>query len=235
MRSSKPYIAIEGNIASGKTTVLELLRRTQPSLCCIEEPVFAFQKFLHYDPLKLSYEDPVANAAVAQHHIITQSCEHYEKSLLPLHFKYECAISERSVLSPMAFIQTALMNKTFSPFVSDYLLVELVKKSRDIRKPDIIVYLDLSAEECYDRVLKRARASEVRGCTLSFLQRLECCYKEILNNHSDASSTPVFWFNLVREDSPKMVARRVLGVIRDVSFYGGEKNFAEVTDLHTIE
>ena len=216
MGLGKPYIAIEGNVGSGKTTVLNILRMLQPSFLCVDEPVALFESFLHYNPLMLSYEDPIANAAIAQHHMIDQSCQHYNKSLQSLTFDspYHCAISERSVLSPMAFIQVNLMNKIFSPFVGDYLSVELFKKSRDLRFPDILIYFDVSAEECYKRTLERGRDAEMRGCTFEFLQRLETSYKAMLERQKE--TTKIFLLDIEPKESPEAIAQRVLSLINDV-------------------
>lgn len=235
MACCKPYIAIEGNIGSGKTTVLKILKDTQPSLFCIEEPVSAFEQFSHHNPLKLSYENPQTNAAIAQHHIIAQACKHYgNKSLLPSRLDHDCMISERSILSPLAFIQNGLLNGTFSSFVSDYLSVELVKKSMNCRPPDFIIYLDVPANRCHFRMLNRGRESEQEGCSQEFLEKLECCYKEVLNTHSDTSKTRVFWLDLSGREPPIVVARRVLELIKEKisgRMYDG-KMFAEAANLY---
>ena len=51
--------------------------------------------------------------------------------------------------------------------------------SRDVMPPDVFVYLDVSPEECHERMNQRAR-SEEEGVPLDYLQQLYGNYQKLL-------------------------------------------------------
>ena len=52
--------------------------------------------------------------------------------------------------------------------------------SRDVMPPDIFVFLDVSPEECYDRMHSRGR-SEEEGVPLDYLKQLYDNYQKLLS------------------------------------------------------
>lgn len=237
LRLRKNYISIEGNVGCGKTSVLELLRETQPSLCCIGEPVHLFESYNEHNPLTLSYLYPTENAAMAQHHFIACSTRHYQRKLYDLvaHPEYEAAVSERSVISPLIFITAHYDSGVFSKFTADYLASEIVRKSfGESLWPNYVIYLDLPIEECRRRVLKRGREGEVEGCTLDYLDKLEKIYHSTIDNLNELDKICAIYLPVDPEETTRSVANRVIQVLRDLNKADSEKTFT-VMNLKDIE
>lgn len=205
------YIVIEGNIGCGKSTLLKSLqqRLDASKYAFIQEPVQAFAKYKEYNPLLLSYQEPTQNAAITQHHIITQSAQTYPKVQDVM--SMAIIISERSVNSPFIFITAAYKLRIFSAFVKQYLedSLELNKKIKKLCEPDLIIYLQASPHVCFDRLQKRGRSEEVL-CTLDYIK----CLNEIYREYLLATETLVLTFNAEVEQHE--LTTKVLEVINRI-------------------
>ena len=184
------YCAIEGIIASGKSTLIDYITKHQQNVSCFQEPVAKFQKYqskfssLSHNPLRNSYERSISDASIAQCHIIDISEMHYSKlNLLAESNKKDILITERSVLSPLMFIACYYYLDVFSPFVTDYVSAYFFQKlmcNANMLLPDIFIYLDIEPVLCQERIKKRSRVGE-EHCSLSYQEMLSRCHKECLS------------------------------------------------------
>lgn len=179
----KIYFAIEGNIGSGKSTLLSTIQRNNPgNIEAIQEPVKEYSSFtgignIHHNPLQESYTDSLRSAGFAQLHILHTSGKYYRRK----YQQSQCStvVSERSILSPAAFIKAQKQVGNLSAFVADYLEKELGKVHQDSADcfPDYIIFLDASPELCSQRIDQRSR-SEEQGVSMTYLHAVDKCLKE---------------------------------------------------------
>lgn len=207
------YISIEGIVGSGKTTTLEGLPSVlSPSaIACLPEPVHAFAQYGNaHNPLTLSYDDPMRNAAVAQIHIMRESCKYYNEQLMDSGFTGKpIVISERSVLSPEAFIRAQWHAGVYTDFVRDFLLSELRETNATCIKPDAIIYLDVPPAQCLYRVLERNRSGE-KGCDIVFLRGLQYGHQDMLSE----MDIPIVKISPSYDMSPHEVCTQVAAAIQ---------------------
>ena len=169
------YHAIEGAVGCGKLTTLNLLKLRNLKAIYYDEPYQAFCHFLSYNPLFEVCKDMQANAGFAQLHILHSSCAHYPKKNDHLN---EVLISERSVISPLLFIEVMSSFGIFSSFCSDYLRHELFLASEMNRIPDHIIFLNLNPLYCLAANLETGIFE--RNYTLEYHQILNRYYLECL-------------------------------------------------------
>ena len=174
------YIAVEGLIGSGKTTLCQVLRERQhSSVRVLSEPVDAFQRFKHHNPLRLAYEDPVRNAGIAQVHIIQSSYNYYSKLLSSFKMSSSCLITERSMESPLVFIEANKTRGVHTDFVADFLRDYWSQFNKRVMPPDVIIYLDASPQVCMNRIGVRSREGE-EHCELAYLRAMTLAYERYL-------------------------------------------------------
>lgn len=188
-------VCIEGNIGSGKSTVLDLAAARLPDLAAaarlpdqaaaarLQDPaaaarlqtaveaVEAFPEPLHAwgDLLRQYYDDPVQWSLALQ-----------LQALLSFGPPARCAnacLVERSPLSCRHVFGQMLFNEN-KLSQGEW---ELFKRYHDVLgwTPDLIVYVHAPPEVCYERMLRRARQAEA-NVDLQFIRRLDFQYETML-------------------------------------------------------
>lgn len=153
-------ICIEGNIGSGKSSVLEALRKIRPDLRFVPEPLHVWGSLLDS-----YYKDPATWS-------------------LPLHLRilYEFWKCDGDVIerSPGAcrhvFGQLSYNDNHLTPAAWDTLKEYHAALGWE---PSTYVYIDTPADVCYNRIYKRGRPCE-SGVTHEFLKRIEFQYQNFL-------------------------------------------------------
>ena len=174
------YVAIEGIIACGKSALLRRLSFDR-DLHCVSEPVHLFQSFGRHNPLALQYTDPSRSLVVAQHHIMRMSAAHYRAEVPDDDALLEgkVILSERSILSPIAFINANYERGQFSDFAREYLLEELQSLSVGVRRPDAVIFISASPDLCQSRIHLRNREGE-EACDMQLQESLARSYEAVL-------------------------------------------------------
>eukprot|EP00042_Codosiga_hollandica_P039403 m.330061 g.330061 ORF g.330061 m.330061 type:complete len:266 (-) comp55605_c0_seq4:373-1170(-) len=173
-------IAIEGNIAAGKSTLLESLRLSSFAQVIVE-PVDRWQEVIPGQPsniMERMYSDPKRWAYLFQNYVLLTMMEaHDTPQTKPLR------VLERSVYSARyCFVEN--LRKINPPLIDD---MEFAVYQRwfdwlmEHNKPkvDLIVYLRSSPEVCLERLKTRGRKEEA-GVQLSYLQTLHERYEDWL-------------------------------------------------------
>jgi deoxyadenosine/deoxycytidine kinase len=191
MSRTKVYLfSVEGLIGAGKSTIIDklqeitdnLLEQDLPfSVVTIRECLEEFTSFHGHNPLELSYENPIMNAPLAQVHF-TQSINKVVlfKKLKPLfdstmkQWKNDTlvVVTDRSLFSPLPFIQTLYANGRISGFAHDFLIDYTLRKAKDTLKSlnlqiSGIYYVDTPIDICMTRVANRGRVFECEGGTVT--------------------------------------------------------------------
>lgn len=152
-------IVIDGNIGSGKTTQLELLRQAGWSVKC--EPI-------HEWPLDLFYADMSRWAFLLQIRILqTIRCESgvhiYERGLLGTRHVFWEYLREKGLVTKEEHV-------TYESAYEKY-----------VWYPDIYIYLSKTPELAYEHIQKRSQAGDSK-VTLAYLKELDNLYNRMIKN-----------------------------------------------------
>ena len=179
-------IAVEGNIGSGKSTVLSHLSKS--SLCdIVAEPVEAWTNLKGNNLLAMLYNDPhrwgftfQANAQMSMAKL------HAQQSKAPI------KVMERSIYSARyCFVENLYQNHILQNV--EYEILNDWFQSRtsdDSCHLDLIIYLRTNPETCLERIKSRNR-SEEQSITLDYLKQLHELYEEWLSPQTHTVTTPV--------------------------------------------
>jgi len=175
------YVAIEGTVGAGKSTVMRLLQKQAAPFfrqaIFAFEPVTEFQKLGNVDPLALSYQQPEDFALAAHLHIMSVLGKFYEEQSE----RADCVhalFTERSFLSVDIFSRVRHMVKHIND-IEALACLELAKQVfRRCRVPDVIIFLSPSFQHCENRVMERSRDGETEGDP-SFFSLLYAEYERV--------------------------------------------------------
>jgi len=211
-------VSIEGNIASGKSTLLETLKqsadRSQVALCFISEPLQALQK---NGWLQKFYRDMHRHAFSFQFIMLMKKWKSMLEQILKLcstpQQRPVVIITERSLYSDSRVFTAALhsmghIDNTDMELIQEayetYLCTLRLLHCKEIG----YVYLNTDAGECYKRYISRDREGET----------LEPKYLNILQNvHTAMLSARCLPYVTVSETSGTKVADSILGWICQLS------------------
>jgi len=197
---NKWYI-IEGNIGSGKSTILKLLQLDQ-SIEVIQEPVDMWLNIKDNDNKNLLdyfYSDMNRYSYMFQTMVFKTRLQSLEKQqLAPFRF------SERSIWTDrFVFGKMCLENNKMNPIESScykFWFDWLEEKFKP--KPDGIIYIKCSAEKCLERIIKRGR-NEENKIPIEYLEKLNTYHDEWFDNWKE---TPLLiidnnednnWINII--------------------------------------
>ncbi|XP_064384171.1 thymidine kinase 2, mitochondrial-like [Halichondria panicea] len=193
-------VAVEGNIASGKSTLLSKLQLMN-SVEVLVEPVDKWQNLAGGNLIGRMYEDAERWGYLFQSYVLLTMMEVHHKTV-----NSPIMMLERSVYSARhCFVENLhnngiLNDMEFSCYCQwfDHLV------QQNPPKLDLIVYLRSSPEVCYQRLQERGRKEE-KPVTLEYLQSLHDRYEDWLGNekhHCWHGNTPVLVID-ANEDSRK--------------------------------
>ncbi|XP_046544116.1 thymidine kinase 2, mitochondrial-like [Haliotis rubra] len=164
---SKYTICIEGNIASGKTTLLEYYKDSS-MIEVFQEPVNKWRDVKGHNALGLMYRDPARWGLTFQTYV--------QLTMLDIHMKAQekpLKMMERSIFSAKyCFVENLHMSGKM-PDIEHIVLTEWfdwILKTQDF-KVDLIVYLQTRPERLYERIQRRHREEE-KGIPLEYLEAL---------------------------------------------------------------
>lgn len=174
-------IAIDGLIASGKSTFLHYLSKKHPDWGIVFEPIKLYQSFKSYNPLK-----ELSQSGFATQYYISQVIKSYYQECENKLYNYNVIITERNIHSPEIFSEVLYQNKIINSYEYDifkhHCNNELKLNTSTIAKFDGVYILDVSPELCMKRVKQRARSEEIGFVTLEYLELLKQSYEKFYNS-----------------------------------------------------
>ncbi len=178
MENQLRYIAVEGPLGVGKTTLATRLSESLNAGLILENP--AENPFL--DDF---YRQPEQMALPVQLHFLLSRRESL-KDLAANINDNSCWVSDFFFQKDRLFAGLTLPPREFELYQS--LSREL---DFDLLVPDLVVYLQAPLDVLYDRIEKRAIPSE-QAIASSYVARLQKAYTEMFHNYSD---TPLLIIN----------------------------------------
>ncbi|KKP36062.1 MAG: Deoxynucleoside kinase [candidate division TM6 bacterium GW2011_GWF2_32_72] len=169
---------IEGNIGAGKSTFLNLIKIFLPQYSVHQEPVDTWHKKKEGQSLLESfYTTPKRWAYTLE----TLSLINRVKEHLAIQEMPGISIAERSVYSGnYCFAKNGYLNQFLDPIewfaYNEWFNFMVPGKCKT---PTGFIYLQVSPEKSYERVLKRNRSSE-NGLTLEYLKEINKRHEEFL-------------------------------------------------------
>ena len=185
---SKYIFSIEGNIGSGKTTIIHHLQRLYKDVLLVEEPVKDWQNLEGENLLKKKNEDLnrwgysfEAYVLITKMNELTKIADSDKKIVL----------IERCMLTDKAFFDVNVQNG-FSTPMEEAMFQNLFEfLSRNIYpKLSGIIYLDTPVEECIKRMEERGRKEE-KSIKADYLTQLDERFKQVVNE----SGIPTLYLN----------------------------------------
>jgi len=165
------YIAIEGNIGAGKTTVARLLAESMNARLALER--FADNPFLpQFYTDRAKYAFPVEMSFLADRY--RQALELFHSDLFA-----ECTISDFFFAKSLLFARINLMESERELFKEFYSILE-----SKLPNPELIVYLNRPIEVLEQNIKKRGRSYEAVLET-DYLKMVQESYMDYLRQAAD--------------------------------------------------
>ena len=181
------FITIDANIGAGKTNACHAITSAAVSsgwnARVLEEPTHhpKFNHFLQRYYTDLSSGENKGGGFAMQMFML---CQRYEQHKLAVEQAWGdqgmVVVQDRPNYGDTVFATTAKERGFMSPEEYDLYVSIYKNMSRDVMPPDIFVFLDVSPEECYDRMHSRGR-SEEEGVPLDYLKQLYDNYQKLLS------------------------------------------------------
>lgn len=186
-------------IGCGKSTFLNQLRpnKEKRNISIIDEPLEYFCRYKTFNPLSLSYQNPIRYSAMAQVHIIQELSKNFERHIStcsngPLY------VSERCLTSALPFIKAMDRVNYITDFDREKLIDFCLEASKryPIQK---YFFIDCPRPVCIQRIKDRAR-SEEKSVSLLYLNSLFDTYQDYLSEIAREKDVYV-----AKYDSPNLV------------------------------
>ncbi|KAJ5075357.1 NADH dehydrogenase [ubiquinone] 1 alpha subcomplex subunit 10 [Anaeramoeba ignava] len=174
-------IVIEGNICAGKTTFATKLK------LAIKENIIIFKEPVANNPyLEKYYGNPKEYAYVMQLWLLRQRFLTYLQAM-SLHLENPdlIIILDRSIFSDYVFAKQNLVDGNLDQSQFEEYMKLRNKFLSLITQPDLIIYLDVSPEICFDRINNVRCIACESSIKLEYLQGLNKCYKELVQESRD--------------------------------------------------
>jgi deoxyguanosine kinase len=181
------FIAIEGNIGAGKTTLATMLARDWDARLMLEQ--FAENPFL-----PLFYENPEKNAFPLELSFLGERFEQLKNTLVTADLFNPLVISDYYLLKSLLFAQVNLGEAEYNLF---HKLFHLMADS--FPKPDLLVYLNAPISSLQQNIRKRGRAYE-QNIQNDYLENLHQQYMEAFKQEV---KIPVLLLNMEEKDFVK--------------------------------
>lgn len=168
-------VAVEGNIGSGKTSLLKYFKQN-PLVEVVEEPVKRWQDVDGANTLDLMYSDPKRWSYLFETYVLLTMMEiHHRPQTSPVRLLERSAYSAR-----FCFVENLHRSGVLST-VEYKIFQEWFEYLMSHEKPqiDLIVYLRTSPEKCMERIKKRSRNEET-SVTMDLLNSLHEKYEDWL-------------------------------------------------------
>ena len=166
------FIAIEGNIGAGKTSLATQIANDFNAKLILER--FADNPFL-----AKFYEEPKRYAFTLEMSFLADRYQQITDDLSQLDLFKDFIISDYDVFKSLIFSKITLQEDEFNLYRKLFYLMY-----KDLRKPDLYVYLHQSTERLQENIKSRGRDYE-QNIANAYLEQINTGYLEFLKNQQD--------------------------------------------------
>jgi len=166
------YIAIEGNIGAGKTSLATQLSREFNAKLILER--FADNPFL-----PKFYKEPKRYAFTLEMSFLADRYQQISDDLSQLDLFKDFIVSDYDVFKSLIFSKITLPEDEFALYRKLFYQVY-----KDIAKPDLYIYLYQNTKRLQANIKKRGRNYE-QNIADDYLEKINTGYLEFLKNHPD--------------------------------------------------
>lgn len=166
------YIAIEGNIGAGKTSLANKIAHDFNAKLILER--FADNPFL-----PKFYEDAQRYAFTLEMSFLADRYQQISDDLSQLDLFKDFIVSDYDVFKSLIFSKITLLEDEFKLYRKLFYLMY-----KDIAKPDLYVYLYQNTERLQENIKKRGRDYE-QNIANEYLEKINAGYLDFLKSQSD--------------------------------------------------
>lgn len=164
------YIAIEGNIGAGKTSLATKLSNDFNGKLVLEE--FADNPFL-----PKFYENQERYAFPLELSFLAERYSQLKEDLSSRDLFHQCTVADYFISKSQIFARATLQGAEYELFLKMFNITEA-----NLPKPDVIVYLYLSVENLQRNIRKRGREYEQK-ITDEYLDGIQKNYLQFIKQH----------------------------------------------------
>jgi deoxyadenosine kinase len=198
------YISISGLIGAGKTTLAERLSELIAKQIHLKEPLKIYREPVDDNPyLTEFYKNMEKHAFALQIHLLNARLIQQRE----IAAERVSAIQDRTIYEDKIFAEVLAQNGQMSQLNLATYLQLFQTLSSDMRRPTLIVHLDVTPEVALERIKKRGRACE-QSITLEYLKQLHAGYEKHLSEISNYVTVIRVAYN--HFPSAELVAEKVL-------------------------
>lgn len=157
------YIAIEGNIGAGKTSLATLIARDYNAKLILEQ--FEENSFL-----PKFYEDPATYAFPLEMSFLAERYQQLKDRLTKQDLFHDFTVSDYFINKSLIFARKTLKDDEFLLYSKLFNII-----NQAIPKPDLLVYLYLDINKLKSNIIKRGRSYE-KDIDLVYLEKIQSSY-----------------------------------------------------------
>ncbi|GHS87410.1 hypothetical protein FACS1894201_08670 [Bacteroidia bacterium] len=193
MKLPYSYIAIEGVIGVGKTTLATLLSETYQTKLVLEQ--FEDNPFL-----PKFYKRPEQYAFPLELSFLVERFQQLSKHLITPDLSFSSVISDYLTEKSLIFSEKTLPEDLFTLYRQLFYII-----FKTLPKPDLLVYLLAEPEKLKANIVRRGRDYE-QAIRLDYLQQLQSGYWEFIHNLTDQRTLVIDVNNLDFAHNPSHYA-----------------------------
>ena len=179
-----PYIVVEGNIGSGKTSLVEMLTKKFSAHAIYEE--FSDNPFL-----PKFYEEPEKHAFPLELSFLAERYHQLKKELNTRNLFHENIISDYYFIKSLIFAEITLPEDEFDLYKKLFHIIH-----QKLPQPDLLIYLYSDVERLQKNISKRGRDYESQ-ISDTYLKKVHKGYFTFFSQQNDF---PVLMLNLTNID-----------------------------------
>jgi deoxyguanosine kinase len=173
--SAMNYIAIEGNIGAGKTTLAEMIASDFNAKLVLER--FADNPFL-----PKFYKDPQRFAFPLEMSFLADRFQQLNDDLSQFDLFKDFIVADYHIVKSMIFAKVTLADDEFKLYKTMFDIIH-----KEVPKPDLYVYLYQNNERLIANIKKRGRSYE-KDISAQYLEKINQGYLDFIKSHKNLNT-----------------------------------------------